>query len=171
MIFGEQLRLAREARGWSRFRLSLVIKERFKHERLSESAIWLLEGGRSKRPRNTTLSMLQQVFPELQGIQPTPEQIESDTQERPQRVSVYFIQAGTLPIVKIGSTNSRVDLRLNHLQVGSWEPLKLIGVIENSKPELEAELHKRFSDNRIRGEWFALDDRLARYIKLWAEIN
>jgi transcriptional regulator with XRE-family HTH domain len=67
MTFGQALRAAREAQGVSRFCLTLMIKEKFRAQRvtLSESTIQSLETGACLFPRRTTLAILTAVLPEL----------------------------------------------------------------------------------------------------------
>lgn len=65
MTFGLSLRTARESRGWSRFRLTLVYKERTHGITITETAIKYLETGITKHPRGTTAAVLIGIFPEL----------------------------------------------------------------------------------------------------------
>lgn len=64
---GARLRQIREARGWSRFRLVVEIRDRFRTDGLgiTEMGIVLIENGTTKEPRGTTLGMLRAVLPEL----------------------------------------------------------------------------------------------------------
>ena len=65
----------------------------------------------------------------------------------------YFVQAGTLPYVKIGWTKRDPDLRLKELQANHYETLRIIRLM----PELaESYLHYYFAKQRIYGEWFCL---------------
>jgi hypothetical protein len=73
VTFGLELRLAREGRGWSRFRLTVAIRERFRQD-LTEQAIKLLELGVTRNPRGTTRHMLVTVLPELSRTYPTTKQ-------------------------------------------------------------------------------------------------
>lgn len=66
----------------------------------------------------------------------------------------YFIQAGDGP-VKIGSTHGDPNRRLKELQTGSSEPLRLLGTLDGA--EWERELHERFAEWRLHGEWFDAD--------------
>lgn len=65
---------------------------------------------------------------------------------------IYFVQAGAGGPIKIGWT---VDpqKRLEQLQTGSHIRLFILGAIEGSTAG-ESTLHKRWSEYRIRGEWF-----------------
>lgn len=66
---------------------------------------------------------------------------------------VYFIQQGEGP-VKIGRAKSPL-LRLSQLQTGNPTELALRYVVPGDQA-LERELHTRFREARIRGEWFGL---------------
>jgi hypothetical protein len=72
MTFGGGLRTARESRGWTRFYLTLVIKERFKADgfTITEGAIKGLENGIAQKPRGTTRMVLIAIFPELSQTVP-----------------------------------------------------------------------------------------------------
>ena len=76
---------------------------------------------------------------------------------------IYFIQAGRLGPIKIGHTNNGVEERLKELQTGSPDKLILIGIIEGDVKK-EQELHKRFKNYRVRGEWFNNSPELDNYI-------
>lgn len=65
---------------------------------------------------------------------------------------VYFIQAASGPI-KIGrAADARV--RLAEIQTGSHEELVLLATVPGGRV-VERQLHQRFAEHRIRGEWFA----------------
>ena len=66
---------------------------------------------------------------------------------------VYFVQAERGGPVKIGVTDD-LDRRLSMLQASSAERLVVIYALPGDR-RTELELHKRFSEHRIRGEWFA----------------
>lgn len=65
---------------------------------------------------------------------------------------VYFIQAKTGGPVKIGWAVN-VDERLATLQTGNPATLHVLGVCAGDVA-LEAEIHRRLAEHRIRGEWF-----------------
>jgi hypothetical protein len=69
---------------------------------------------------------------------------------------VYFLQAGTNGPVKIGYVNGRTRLvnRIEVLQCGNAEKLRLIGVLDPAGYKTESWLHGLFAEERIRGEWF-----------------
>lgn len=71
---------------------------------------------------------------------------------------VYFIQAGNGP-VKIGVA-AESSKRLAELQTGNAETLRIIATIEGDYAR-EGKLHARFSDHRLRGEWFNADPVLS----------
>lgn len=68
---------------------------------------------------------------------------------------VYVVSPKDSHAVKIGWTGGPVSVRLRQLQAGHQEPLVLLR--EVSGPiSLESAFHRRFSDQRISGEWFKL---------------
>ena len=67
-------------------------------------------------------------------------------------VRVYFIQCGTTGPVKIGMARD-VRKRMATLQTACPFDLRLLAAIDGSA-DLERELHQRFAEHRLRGEWF-----------------
>lgn len=67
MNFGESLRKAREAQGWSRYRLAMAIRERFQSTgtTIGETTIKDIETGKISTPRETTRRKLLKIFPEI----------------------------------------------------------------------------------------------------------
>lgn len=65
---------------------------------------------------------------------------------------VYFIQQGDDGPVKIGVATDPQE-RLGALQIGNPDPLYLRQAVPGSFP-LEYELHSRFGEWHVRGEWF-----------------
>jgi uncharacterized protein (UPF0335 family) len=98
-------------------------------------------------------SAAEQSLPRERGEEP----------EGPERMSVYFITARELGRVKIGFTAGDPDVRRAALQVGCPSRLRLEAVIPGHVVA-EAELHHRFADHRIVGEWFALTDDIEQII-------
>lgn len=81
---------------------------------------------------------------------------------------VYFIQATTLGLIKIGWTWDPLE-RLTRLQIGSPDDLKLLGVIRDASAErLESRLHMQFAHARRHGEWFRPEPDLLAFIALKA---
>ena len=65
---------------------------------------------------------------------------------------VYFIQPIGGGPIKIGCA-ANVERRLAHLQAFSPAPLRILGSLPGGVA-LERELHVRFSEHRLHGEWF-----------------
>lgn len=60
---------------------------------------------------------------------------------------------------KIGYTRSSIEKRIASLQTASNELIELFFYFIKEEPDVfEKELHSIFSEKRIRGEWFELDD-------------
>lgn len=77
---------------------------------------------------------------------------------------VYFVQAKTMRLIKIGIA-ACYNSRLSNLQTGSPDILELLGLIRHDEPkQLEARLHVEFGDHRAHGEWFNPAPRLLAYI-------
>jgi hypothetical protein len=83
---------------------------------------------------------------------------------------VYFIQAGIYGPIKIGHTSTSVATRRDNMQVGCPEVLYLLGTLPGG-PELEAELHARFAEHHLRGEWFNLNNPLLALIATCEDRN
>jgi hypothetical protein len=77
---------------------------------------------------------------------------------------VYFIQAERGGAVKIGVTSQRLESRLNQIQTGHPEPLRLIGWLPGGRG-VEGKIHAAFADERLRGEWFSDSPRLSSFIR------
>ena len=70
---------------------------------------------------------------------------------------VYFIHVeGDFERFKIGYTINIAE-RLASLQTGNADLLVVYKTIENVTKQKESELHRLFSQYRIRGEWFAIN--------------
>lgn len=76
---------------------------------------------------------------------------------------IYFILSSEINAVKIGFTTN-VEQRLSVLQTGSPHELKLVKVISGS-PRKEKQLHKKFAEYNIRGEWFHWNDVIKNYVE------
>jgi hypothetical protein len=76
---------------------------------------------------------------------------------------IYFARVGDAPFVKIGRT-CKLEHRLITLQTGHWEPVWLALVMPGDAP-LERELHARFADEHHAREWFAVSERIERFIR------
>ncbi len=68
------------------------------------------------------------------------------------RKVVYLVKAGKY--AKIGKTTlNSLDERISALQTGNPQKLKLLAVIEGYS-EVEEALHAKYSEFKVRGEWF-----------------
>ncbi len=76
---------------------------------------------------------------------------------------IYFVQNKARNAVKIGFSEN-LEARLKVLQTVSLDPLELIGTIEGDR-DAEKELHKKFKDFKIRGEWFLMDSELKDFVR------
>ena len=79
---------------------------------------------------------------------------------------VYFIQAGADGPIKIGIAGDSF-CRLQELQTGHYEELRLLGFVAIEEYP-EKDLHGRFADLHIRGEWFRPGQHLLEFIELRA---
>lgn len=74
---------------------------------------------------------------------------------------VYFFRAGNT--VKIGFSNSLQE-RNRSLQTACPEQAFIAHVVKGSMTT-ERQFHRRFSEYRVKGEWFELRGRLAKYLE------
>lgn len=74
---------------------------------------------------------------------------------------IYFIKNERCEVVKIGLSREPLK-RLGQLQIGSVDPLQILGVLEGGEAE-ERALHERFSRYRRRGEWFDFTGELKTF--------
>lgn len=76
---------------------------------------------------------------------------------------VYFILGVETHRIKIGWTAHTVDSRLQAFKVGSPDELVLLGTMPGTR-KCERQLHAKFAENHVRGEWFRVSEELARFI-------
>jgi len=76
---------------------------------------------------------------------------------------IYFIENIETKHIKIGFTTD-VKNRLGQLQTSSPHELRILTVCEGSD-KMEKELHSKFNDSRIKGEWFNPNKDILEYIK------
>lgn len=81
---------------------------------------------------------------------------------------VYFITDGKY--VKIGMSNN-VKGRLDNLQSANPHKLSIALVVPYGGRELELELHAKFAEHRVRGEWFKIAPPITKYINKIANVN
>jgi hypothetical protein len=91
---------------------------------------------------------------------------------------IYFIACADASAVKIGITTqtyhaspeSAAFARLGQAQVNCPLQLDLVGLCDGGRYE-EAEIHQRFSEFRIRGEWFRLVGPVAEFVGRFMKPN
>jgi hypothetical protein len=77
---------------------------------------------------------------------------------------IYLIHNEITNKCKIGYSVNPTQ-RLQELQTGSSERILLKTQIEGSY-ELENQIHKKFEEHRIQGEWFIYNKEIAEYFKI-----
>jgi len=82
---------------------------------------------------------------------------------------VYFIQSIDGGPVKIGSSNNPTK-RLEELKIGSPVPLRIIGEIAGDEKR-EKQLHEKFKDCRLHGEWFSLNEVFKAFLDTYCHIS
>jgi DNA-binding XRE family transcriptional regulator len=75
---------------------------------------------------------------------------------------IYFIQNTETKHIKIGYSDN-VRSRLSDLQISSPHELAILTICEGGI-EVEKELHDKFNDHYVRGEWFNPSEELISYI-------
>lgn len=76
---------------------------------------------------------------------------------------IYFARSQKTGLVKIGFT-SDFKRRIHHLNSLNNDRLTLVGLIEGDM-QTEREMHTRFSDARVRGEWFKPCSAMAEFMQ------
>ena len=76
---------------------------------------------------------------------------------------IYFVQAVQLKLIKIGFS-SNVEKRVAALSTACPDELKILKVVRGGQ-EVEGQIHKKFSRDRVRGEWFNPSEDLLSYIE------
>jgi hypothetical protein len=76
---------------------------------------------------------------------------------------VYFIQATRCRLIKIGYSADPVR-RFRNLQTANPEPLQPLGIIAGTIED-EWDLHERFHNDRVHGEWFEPSLALRSHIR------
>lgn len=83
-----------------------------------------------------------------------------DIQPQAPHLWTYFVRCGTDGPVKIGVA-SNVSRRVQELQIGSPEPLRLLA---QTRSVTEVEAHRRWAILRLSGEWFESSPDLLAWI-------
>lgn len=81
----------------------------------------------------------------------------------PPELYIYFIQGKPGTPVKIGLT-AKIKGRLSALSTGHYENLNVLALISGGYSD-EKKLHNRFTEYRLRGEWFKYEGRLKAFIE------
>ena len=75
----------------------------------------------------------------------------------------YFIQAKSGGDIKIGYTSKSDPIqRLRGIQTGNPKKLQIVGILRGNR---EAQLHAKFGDIRLEGEWFKPEQALVDFIE------
>jgi hypothetical protein len=76
---------------------------------------------------------------------------------------IYFIQNAVNNHIKVGFTAKPVRRRRSNLQTGNSAKLVLLGMMQGDEA-METDLHQRFAEAHILGDWFAPIPRLLQFI-------
>ena len=83
---------------------------------------------------------------------------------------IYFIQNGHKKApIKIGHTKNNIRNRMDLLQTGNPVKLKLLAVVDIDHRGVEGQIHKKFKEQRIIGEWFKCCPELLEFIKAFSK--
>lgn len=82
---------------------------------------------------------------------------------------IYFVEAVGADLLKIGFTDGKPAERIRQLQTGCPHKLRLVAA-EPGNELKEKRLHDRWSENRVQGEWFRIDERMRWYL-IWLEFG
>jgi hypothetical protein len=82
---------------------------------------------------------------------------------QPSKTYIYFIQQGEDGPIKVGYSTSPKE-RLKALQTASPYALHLFKVVEGNE-EMEKQIHSRFAEVQLQGEWFQPTESLLAYIE------
>ena len=87
-----------------------------------------------------------------------------EERRRRARPVVYFVLAPSVGLVKIGRTKFIKD-RFFSLQMQSPVPLELLKTVRGG-PLDERQMHERFSQHRVHGEWFHYVLEIQEFVKV-----
>lgn len=94
----------------------------------------------------------------------------SDANDSETRAGFVYLIKGHRGEYKLGHT-SVVDRRLSELATGSSADLEVVHEIKTDDPlGVEAYWHRRFSERRIKNEWFKLSAADVRAFKRWRRV-
>ena len=80
---------------------------------------------------------------------------------------IYFVRCGDW--IKIGMAQNVIE-RVQSIQAHNPYPVKLLAVCKGYRAK-EGALHRRFKNERRRGEWFVLSERLTAFIRRQISAN
>ena len=83
---------------------------------------------------------------------------------------IYLISDVKKEYCKIGYTQKDPLSRLCSIQVGNPIELEISFLIEGSR-KLEKQLHKKFEEYYIRGEWFIYNDSIINYFNSYPQLK
>lgn len=75
-------------------------------------------------------------------------------------MNTYIVQGFPLTPVKIGKAED-VERRITQIQTGHYTRLRVLLVLDGDH---ERELHERFSEYRLVGEWFMWSEKIEKFI-------
>jgi hypothetical protein len=109
------------------------------------------------------------TFDDIHGSEKDLLLLQEKTQRRNMRQKkqiryVYFVEAQTLGLIKIGWTHD-VKRRMVSLQIDCPVPIKLLGTLKEEVGLTEGIIHRIFKQTRIRGEWFRDHAILRQFIE------
>lgn len=83
---------------------------------------------------------------------------------------IYFIRGAPIDAVKIGFTQSAESARgrLECLQTGFPYELRLLALLHGSRT-IENSIHRCLARHRLKGEWFAWNEDVQRFMALCQE--
>lgn len=77
---------------------------------------------------------------------------------------VYVLTDGVY--FKIGKTKNTVDLRRKQMSVGNPSQIDIVlEIATNNIDLLEVQLHEKYRQKKVKGEWFKLSKKDLKYIK------
>lgn len=77
---------------------------------------------------------------------------------------VYFMQAVKDGSIKIGAS-IHPEIRRKQIRYQKKQDLRILGIIPSGGYELEKELHEKFRERNIKGEWFKPSDEIIEYLE------
>lgn len=96
-------------------------------------------------------------------------QIDLFTEKKSKNGFVYVMKSDASPLYKIGLT-TRPEERLKQIQEQALSKVDFVFLVQSDDiVRLEVELHRMFSEKRVRGEWFELTPHDIEQIKSYCD--